>query len=134
MHISEIQFYFEIYLYRSRFNILYPNQSFQDHLTSITNEPEATQAIQERLKEPFLKPSKRELAMTLLNLNYSYSHIQKRLRYSPVYIAKANKQRHQYQYHYNPSFRIEEIPNLQNFKQNWQSFLTNAKQYHYDLF
>jgi hypothetical protein len=131
-NMKELEWYFTTHLYIKRQQLLYPNIHVERHLTDLTNNIDATQAILHRLN--VYPPSKRELAITLRNLGYSYPKIQKMIHYSPNYIARVEKIRHQYVFPLHELLKLDTINKLDHYIQAWNDFRTFAKKHGKDIF
>jgi hypothetical protein len=130
--MKELEWFFTTHLYLMRQRILYPDFNPKSKLIQITMNPPAIDAIIERLN--YYPPSKKELAITLRNLKYSYPKIQKMINYSPNYIARADKQRHTYTYPLQALLKLDEIPRLNEYIQKWNDFRTLAKRKGKEIF
>jgi hypothetical protein len=130
--MQTLEWYFTTHLYLQRQKLLYPDFNPNSRLIQITMNPPAVNAIIERLDK--YPPSKKELAIVLRNLHYSYPKIQKMINYSPNYISKADKIRHEYNYPLKPLLKIDEIPRLNEYIESWNDFRTFAKKHGKDIF
>jgi hypothetical protein len=131
-NMKELEWFFTTHLYLMRQSILYPDFNPKSKLIQITMNPPAIDAIMQRLE--YYPPSKKELAITLRNLKYSYPKIQKMISYSPNYIARADKQRLTYNYPLQALLKLDEIPRLNEYIQKWNDFRTLAKRKGKDIF